>query len=150
MSVYEWYSCPKCGKGLESMVSKGSKGIGEPFRKCSKCGTYVIIKSLFNEWELMDYDEKQKIKWLVPKTALIIGGTIGYVIGLFGGYYIIGDKGVGTMLMIGLPCFAIGAFIHYFFVRKGLNKSIEESNMRMSNPIYREELRMLGFWVRKT
>lgn len=146
MGVYEFYSCPKCRKALESIVPKGSRGIGEPFRECPKCGTYVDIKSLFNEWTLMTDDEKKRILRLAPRTAILFGGTIGFLVGLFGGQYLIGDamtaNGFNFTLTLGIP-FLAGSFIHYPFVKQSLRYSIEESNARMRDPIYVHKLEML-------
>jgi predicted RNA-binding Zn-ribbon protein involved in translation (DUF1610 family) len=91
MGIYEFHHCPKCGKSLESMVPKGSRGIGEPFQECPKCGSYVVIKRLFNEWALMTDEEKKSIRGLVMKTAILTGGTFGFLVGLFGGKYLFWD-----------------------------------------------------------
>lgn len=147
MGVYEFHSCPKCGRELQSMVPKGSMGIGEPFRECPKCGTYVIIKRLFNEWALMTDDEKKKIRRLVPRTAILIGGTVGFLVGLFGGQYLLGEdmtaNGFNFISTLGIP-FLAGTFIHYPFVKRSLRKSIEESNTRMHDPTYVHKLELLG------
>jgi ribosomal protein S27AE len=128
MGIYEFHHCPKCGKSLESMVLKGSRGIGEPFQECPKCGTYVVIKRLFNEWALMTDEEKKSIRGLVMRTAILTGGTFGFLVGLFGGKYLFWDtmtaNGFNFITTLGIP-FLAGTLIHYIFTRKSFGKSIE-------------------------
>jgi hypothetical protein len=147
MAIFEFHSCPKCRKSLESLIPKGSRGIDAPFRICPKCETHVIIKSIFNEWQLMNDEEKSNMKRLARRTAVIEGGTIGLLIALFGGQYIIGDQMISDpfcSMMVIASSIILGTLIRFIFVKRGLDQSIEKSNMRMRNPIYRGKLKALG------
>jgi len=57
-------------------VPKGAKGVGEPFKVCPKCNSYILLTDLFNEWELMTDEQKYNMKKRAVFTAVQLGGLL--------------------------------------------------------------------------
>jgi hypothetical protein len=129
------------------MVPKGAKGAGEPFRTCPKCNSYVLLTDLFNEWELMTNEQKNNMKRRAVFTAVQIGGLLSG----FGSFIALGQffpqflkQSSAIIISTCVFFFVLGSFVHYFFVKRGLDDEIEKSKKRMSDPKYRYTLQQLG------
>jgi ribosomal protein S27AE len=151
MGLYSFYSCPKCGKSLESLMPKGSKGLGEPFRQCPKCRANVIMSQVFNEWQLMTSKERKELKNIIQRQGVFYGGLWGALIGFTGiGYLTNYFEGYGLTLVVlsavipGL----MGWKLHSTYLKASLRKEIEDSNKRMSRPEYIRKLEELGLYAK--
>ena len=151
MAIYSNYYCPKCKKNLEVLVPKGAKGVGEPFRMCPKCQSYVLMTDLFNEWELMTDRQKMKMKGRAVFTSVFLGGWLSAI----GSFIAIGqffpeflNQGSATIICTCGSFFILGSLVVYFFVKRGLDDEIEKSKKRMSDPKYRNTLQQLGLMKR--
>lgn len=147
MAIYSNYYCPKCRKSLEYLVPKGAKGVGEPFRICPNCNSYILLTDLFNEWALMTDNQKNNIKRRAVYTAVQMGGLLSG----FGSFIALGQfspeflsQSSATIIFTCFFFFVVGSLVHYFFVKKGLDEEIDKSNKRMSDPKYRNTLQQLG------
>lgn len=110
------------------------------------------MEKLFNEWELMTDKEKKDMKRRAVYTAVQLGGLWGG----FGSFIILGltfpaflNRSSTTIISTCAFFFILGATIHYFFVKRGLEEEIDKSNKRMMNQQYRSTLQQLGLLERK-
>lgn len=147
MAIYSNYYCPKCGKNMEYGIPKGAKGIGEPFRICPNCNSYILLTDLFNEWEIMTDKQKNEMKRRAVYTAVQLGGLLSG----FGSFIALGQFFPAFLkqssITITSSCvffFIVGSLVHYHFVKRGLDKEIDKSNERMNNSEYRNTLQKLG------
>lgn len=140
MGIYRSYSCPKCGKTLESFVPEGSRGVGEPFRQCPKCQAHVVVKELFNEWDLLTPAEQRGMRYRAVWTAVQLGGFGGIVVGMVSVYWFMETIGSRQSLVLGGlyvgALTLLGFSVHFHFVKRGLQDAILQSKERMRNPAY--------------
>lgn len=147
MAVYSNYYCPKCKKNLEFLVPRGAKGLGEPFRICPNCNSYILLTDLFNEWELMTDKQKNNMKRRAVYTAVQMGGLLsgfGSFIALSQFFPQFLEQSSTAIISTCVFFFIFGSLVHYFIVKRGLDDEIQKSKRRMSDPTYRNILQQLG------
>lgn len=147
MGVYRTYRCPKCSKALEDFVPDQSRGVGEPFRQCDRCQTYVIMKELFNEWDLLTPSEQKGMHYRAIWTAFQLGGLAGVVLGMISVGWFMKTVSQQTPFVFALyvgGAAALGFYIHFYFVKRGLADAIRQSKQRMTDAAYRARLAELG------
>lgn len=118
--------CPKCNQStsIYHNSARFSRSIGEPFEKCSKCKTLILL-DFQNEWDLKSFESKiVYVLWLLYPICVFgtVSGTIAYF----------ATKN-SLVSVIGLM---IGAIIPLFI----FIANVAESKKRLLNEDYKRDL----------
>ena len=118
------YSCKACGKVI---AVNPWQSIGNPLRSCPSCGAPAIY-SWFKEWEFFSSSERSEAYMNASAIPLLVGLIVG--IGM-----------TWAELPYALPAAAVTAIIGLAIGFGRLRAQIAESNQRLANPTYRQQLR---------
>jgi hypothetical protein len=131
--------CGSCNKSLTGGYVRIYSGIAQPFVECSRCGALNDNSDRCTEWQL-----KSSLGQIMFVAGHMLGATLtfGAVAGM-AGTLLLATKAIHTLPeFIGLVVLSIAFGVGRFLYR--LNRAIEESNNRMSDPRYVAKLRQLG------
>ena len=149
MPVYVTSKCPKCNYSFETL-NPSWIAFGDPRIVCPKCGQIVLFKNI-KEWKLRTPLERF---WIVFRhyTFHNLAFTLPILFGIFILFVIIlqilgktyndlinKDLEVLVWTLLGLVIFIIVAIYRH----KSFYKEIKESNQRMNNKEYVDQIRKL-------
>jgi MFS family permease len=155
MGIYTDYVCPKCRNTLQSLVPYKAKGIGKPFQVCHNCGSFVVMKELLNEWELLSDREKSEMRSRARWTGIQMGGMWGFVAGMILGSFTVShphmprwlsDNWMGIGMLTALVMAIVGAILYTKVTKSALLEDIANSTERMRDIEYRKVLEILGLF----
>jgi hypothetical protein len=146
MSVYVNLICRACKRSMTRGYVPEYRGIGRPILECPHCKAPNSHSDRCTEWALMDTTRKTGfIIWLVLSSAF---WSAGFSFLAFVGLLAMEDRspggggGLGHAGLVALVLVVSVATFGYRFSK--LSNMINESNARMSDPVYVLTLKRLG------
>ena len=134
--------CPKCKTTYDRGIK--SRGIGTPFKVCSKCGTYILDKDE-NEWELKDIFEKIGFLFILFWTSFLYGLAGPLILQALVELELISIQNDSEYF---LYSWGACSMLLLFWLSYKLFCDVKESSKRMKDKEYRITLRKLGIMNR--
>ena len=136
--TYHRMSCPYCKKSLGTETGSPDR-IGNPFKKCPRCGG-IYVDKFTREWVNRSPSERKIYAVKIPLTAalaILVGLTI-VLFAMLGQSW--GNSALGASIGISAAC-AVAVFCIIFFIRRPrIRKAIEQSLERTKYESYVQEL----------
>lgn len=137
--------CRNCNKMLTSSYGGSAFTIGVPFIDCPYCGTVNDRSNSYNEWGLLDDNQKMGIIFIAWLSSIIYGTVWGAIISFLIITFIFEpDNFEFFHLLIFIPVSIIMVGICYFFYID-MNGRIKRSNDRMKDISYINKLKNYGY-----
>jgi len=138
MVTYVNRKCHNCKKSLTGGYTQDYNAIGIPFLECPKCSCLNSHEESCTEWELMSSLRKFWFIFQMITTSIFWALALAFVVFLFVMDNINEDWQLALLAICALTICGLYR-VHQF------RRLTRASRERMSNPIYREKLRSLGF-----
>lgn len=147
MAIYVTSKCPKCKYAFEKLQASWI-AFGDPRIKCPKCGQIVLFKNI-KEWKLRSLSNRiwiilqqytiHNLVYTIPALVVIFLILAVFLTLIGKSYDTVVPKNIESILweILGSIIFVIvGIFRHKSFI-----KEVKESNQRMQNKEYADQLR---------
>lgn len=139
MGVYVNQKCWSCKKSLSGGYVRNYAGIGEPLFICPKCQALNSDADRVTEWQLMSRDRKTSLVFALTSSTFGFYGFGGFVVATL----LLTKDFISTSLAwvgIVVACLIAGFTRLFLYFRR----AIKASDIRMSDPAYREKMRTYG------